>query len=83
MKEKILADIKEQEIMGLQIGAKERMLHMKKLEFVLNKETNPEKKAQLEEKLLQLRTETDEYMKKLEALGGKSIKLKEKKVEKN
>ena len=83
MKEKILADIKEQEIMGLQIGAKERMLHMKKLEFVLNKEANPEKKAQLEEKLLQLRAETDEYMKKLEALGGKSIKLKEKKVEKN
>ena len=31
VKEKILADIKEQEIMGLQIGAKERMLHMKKL----------------------------------------------------
>ena len=83
MKEKILADIKEQKIMGLQIGAKERMLHMKKLEYVLNKETDPDKKTQLEEKLKQLKMETDEYMKKLEALGGKGIKVKEKKVEKH
>ncbi len=81
MKEKIRTDIKEQEILGLQIGAKERMLHMKKLEYVLNKETDPDKKAQLEEKLKQLQMESDEYMKKLEALGGKTVKHKEKKVE--
>ncbi len=82
VKEELLAKIKEQKIMGLQIGAKERMLRMKKLEWALGKETDAGKKAEMEEKLEQLRTEADEYMKKLEALGGKVIKFKEKKVEK-
>lgn len=81
VKEKLLAKLQDVKVLSLQIGAKERMLQMNKLEFMLNKETDAEKKAQLEEKLLQLRTEAEEYMKKVEAMGGKSIKFKEKKVE--
>lgn len=80
-KEKLMSKIKDQEIFSLQLGAKERMLQMKKLELALNKETDPEKKAQLEEKLKQLQIESEEYMKKLQAAGGKIIKLKEKKAE--
>ncbi len=82
VKEELQAKIKEQKIVGLQIEASERMLRMKKLEWALGKETDAGKKAEMEEKLKQLKVETDEYMKQLEASGGKVIKFKEKKVEK-
>jgi hypothetical protein len=75
--------IMEQKILALQIEVKGRHLKMKKLEYMLNQETNPDKKAQLEEKLTQLKTEADENLKKLESLGGKGLQVKEKKVEKH
>ena len=83
VQKKLEIEFKEQKILSLQIEVKQRMLQMKKLDYMLNKEPDPGKKAMLEEKFKQLKTETDEYLKKLEAQGGKGVHLKEKKVEKN
>ena len=52
--------------MSLDIGAKERMLQMKKIEIELSRVTDAVKKVELEKKLKTLKTETDEYMKKVE-----------------
>ncbi|MHB8093677.1 MAG: M56 family metallopeptidase [Candidatus Aminicenantales bacterium] len=79
VKEKILSEVEENKLLFLEIGAKERMIQMRKLEWALGKETDTKQKAEMEHKLQQLRAETDEYMKKLVA-AGKIIKLKEKKV---
>jgi hypothetical protein len=87
-KEKILAAMKEQKVMSFEIGAKERSLQMKKLEFALNNETDPEKKADLEKKLEQVKAEADEYMKKAQVAREAAVGLEkekaaaEKKVEK-
>jgi hypothetical protein len=83
-KEKIQTAMKEQKVMSLEIGAKERMLESKKLEYALQKETNAPKKAALEHKIQVLITESQEYMKKAEELrkAGGAEKAPEKKVEK-
>ena len=73
--EKIKAKLQEEKLFALELTAKEQMLQMKKLEFVLNKEANAEKKAELEKKLLQLRAESEETLKKLQA-AGRFIKVK-------
>ena len=75
-KAKILAMMKEQKVMSLEIGAKERSLQMKKLEIALNEETDPAKKTELEHKLQALHVEIDEYMKKAEQLRGADEKSK-------
>jgi hypothetical protein len=80
--------MKEQKVMSFEIGAKERSLQMKKLEFALNNETDPEKKADLEKKLEQVKAEADEYMKKAQVAREAAVGLEkekaaaEKKVEK-
>ncbi len=63
-KEKIQAEMDAQKVLAYQIGAKERMLQMEKLEYALIKETDPAKKADLEKKFEQLQAEADEYAKK-------------------
>jgi hypothetical protein len=85
-KEKIQAAMKEQKVMSLEIGAKARMLESKKLEYALQKETDPAKKTDLEHKLQSLITESKEYLKKAEELRkgeGPEKAPVEKKVEKN
>jgi hypothetical protein len=85
-KEQIQADMQEQKVMSLEIGAKERMLQSKKVELALNKETDAAKRAELESKLKVLQIEADKYMKKAESVrNGSAEKEKqaaEKKVEK-
>ena len=67
-KEKILAEMKDQKVMALEISAKECTLQMKKLEFALSKETDAAKKAELEKKLQTLKAETEDCLKKAEAV---------------
>jgi hypothetical protein len=85
-REKIQAEMKEQKVLSLEIGAKERMLQAKKLEFEMSKETDAAKKADLEKKLAQLKAEADEYAKKAEAVRNATLGVEkpaaEKKVEK-
>jgi hypothetical protein len=78
-KEKVLAAMKEQQVMALEIGAKERTLQMKKAEFALSKETDPAKKADLEAKLKELQSEAEKFAKKAESLREAEIKKVEKK----
>jgi hypothetical protein len=66
IKAKIMAAMKEHQIMSLEIGAKERMLKMKSLEMAMAKEGDAAKKAELEKKLQTLKTESEEYLKKAE-----------------
>ena len=77
-KAKLEEALKQQKIMSLEIGAKERTLKMKSVELALAKQTDPAKKAEMEMKLKQLKTETDEYMKKLEDVRLAEQKAKEK-----
>ncbi len=74
-KEKIQAAMKEQKVMALEIGAKECMLQMKKVEYELNKETDPAKKAELEHKLQALHLKADECVKKAEAARNATVGL--------
>ena len=79
--------MKEQKLMALDIGAKERMLQMKKAEIALAKETDPAKKAGLEAKMKELQVEAEDYAKKAETVrstmsGPKKEKAAEKKIEK-
>jgi len=67
-KEQIQAAMQEQKIMSLDIGAKERTLLMKKIEFELSKETDTAKKADLAKKLEQVKEETERYQKKAQVL---------------
>jgi hypothetical protein len=85
--EKIQEAMKEQKLMALDIGAKERMLQMKKAELALAKETDPAKKAGLEAKMKELQVEAEDYAKKAETVrstmsGPKKEKPAEKKIEK-
>ncbi len=85
IKEKILAAMKDQKIMALEIGAKERTLLMKKIDLELSRETDAAKKADLEKKLEQVKAEAEEYAKKAEAVRkaeGTEKPAGEKKVEK-
>jgi hypothetical protein len=85
-KEMVLAKMKEQKVMALEIGAKERMLQMKKAELALTKETDPATKAELKAKMKELQVEAENYAKKAEALREAEVKkakaAAEKKVEK-
>ena len=76
-KAKILALMKEQKVMSLDIGAKECMLQMKKLEMAMAKESETAKKADMEKKLEQLKAESEEYQKKAEQLRGAGEKSKQ------
>ena len=85
MKEKILAAMKDQKVMALEIGAKERTLLMKKIDLELSRETDAAKKADLEKKLEQVKAEAEEYAKKAEAVRkaeGTEKPAGEKKIEK-
>ena len=81
-KEKIQAAMNEQKIMALEIGAKECMLQMKKVEYELNKETDPAKKAELEHKLQELHVKADECMKKAEVARKATVGVEKPAVEK-
>lgn len=79
-KAKISAVMKEQKLMSLEIGAKERMLQMKKLELALTKESDAAKKADMEKKLQVLKAESEEYLKKAEQVRKaeeKALKAKQ------
>ena len=67
-KAKIEQAIKEQKLMSVEIGAKERMLQMKKLELEMPAEGDSVKKAEMEKKLLQLKAESRTILKKVEQL---------------
>jgi hypothetical protein len=85
MKEKILAAMKDQKVMALEIGAKERTLLMKKIDFELSRETDTARKADLEKKREQVKAEAEEYAKKAEAVRkaeGTAKPAGEKKIEK-
>jgi len=82
VKEKIISKIKEQKLLYLEIEAKWRMLHMKKIEMLLAKESDAGKKAELEKKLKQLQIENDEYMKKVEQIHKTEEKAKHAEAEK-
>jgi hypothetical protein len=80
IKAKISAVMKEQKLMSLEIGAKERMLQMKKLELALTKESDAAKKANMEKKLQVLKAESEEYLKKIDQVRkaeGKALKAKQ------
>lgn len=72
-KEQIQAAIKEQKVMSFEIGAKECMLQMKRVEYELNKETDPAKKTELEHELQVLHVKADEYMKKAEVARNATV----------
>lgn len=76
-KAKIAAVMKEQKLMSLEIGAKERMLQMKKLELALTKESDAAKKADMEKKLQVLKAESEEYLKKAEQVRKAEEKAKQ------
>ena len=76
-KAKIAAVMKEQKLMSLEIGAKERMLQMKKLELALTKESDAAKKADMEKKLQVLKAESEEYLKKAEEVRKAEEKAKQ------
>lgn len=80
-KEKLQAEMKEQKVLALEIGAKERTLQMKKIEFAMTRETDAAKKAELGKKLEQVKAEAEEYAKKAEAVR-KAEGLGEPKAEK-
>jgi len=65
---KIAEAMKDQKLMSLEIGAKERMIQMKKLELEMSKEDDAVRKAEMEKKLLQLKAESEDYLKKVEQL---------------
>lgn len=65
---KIAEAMKDQKLMSLEIGAKERMVQMKKLELEMSAEGDSVKKAEMEKKLLQLKAESEDYQKKVEQL---------------
>ena len=85
-KEKVLAAMKEQKVMALELSAKEGTLRMKKIEYALNKETDLAKQKELQHELQELHKQTDEYIKKAEQLRETELaKVKageEKKVDK-
>ena len=81
-REQIQGAMKDQKIIALQISAKQCLLQMDKVEYQLNKETDPAKKAELEHKLQQLHLKADECMKAVEAAGGKAPVVMKKTVEK-
>ncbi|MCJ7486589.1 MAG: hypothetical protein MUQ25_10550 [Candidatus Aminicenantes bacterium] len=76
-KDKIAAVMKEQKLMSLEIGAKERMLQMKKLELALTKEGDAAKKADMEKKLQVLKAESEEYLKKIDQVRKAKEKAKQ------
>jgi hypothetical protein len=74
VKAKIMAKMQEQKVMFLEIGAKERMLQMKKLEMAMAKEGDAAKKAEMEKKLQMLKAESEEYQKKAEEVRKAEVK---------
>jgi hypothetical protein len=68
MQAKIAEAMKDQKLMSLEIGVKERMIQMKKLELEMSKEGDAVRKAELEKKILQLKAESEDYQKKVEQL---------------
>lgn len=65
---KIAEAMKDQKLMSLEIGAKERLIQMKKLELEMSKEDDAVRKTEMEKKLLQLKAESEDYQKKVEQL---------------
>ncbi len=77
VKAKLMDELKKQKLMSLDIGAKERMLQMKKLEMAIAKESDAVKKAEMEKKILVLKAESEEYQKKLEQVRKAEEKAKQ------
>ncbi|HMA53136.1 MAG TPA: M56 family metallopeptidase [Acidobacteriota bacterium] len=84
-REKILAAMKDEKVKGLDIGAKECSLRMKKLEFALSRENDTAVKAKLEKELQALEEKVKDYVNKAEEVRKADVLEKaagEKKLEK-
>ena len=81
-KEELLKAIQEQKILALEIGQKEGLLHMKKLELVLAKETDSAKRDELQKKLEHLKMQSEDLSKKLSQVKEAEQKTSQKESEK-
>jgi hypothetical protein len=81
-REKLQAEMKDQKVLSLEIGAKERMLHVKKLEYELSKETDTAKKADLEKKIEQLKAEAADLAKKADTVRNATVGVEKPAVKK-
>jgi hypothetical protein len=81
-REKLQAEMKDQKVLSLEIGAKERMLHVKKLEYELSKETDTAKKADLEKKIEQLKAEAADLAKKADTVRNATAGVEKQAVKK-
>lgn len=75
-KDKIGQALMEQKLMSVEIGAKERMLQMKKVEMEMAKVSDPAQKLELEKKLKALQVESDDLKKKAEEMRQAEMKAK-------
>jgi hypothetical protein len=81
-KEELLKAIKEQKIMAMEIEQKAGLLHMKKLELALAKETDSAKRDLLKKKLQSLRMQSEDLSKKLSQVEEAEQKASQKESEK-
>ncbi|MCK7461604.1 MAG: hypothetical protein MZU84_05860 [Sphingobacterium sp.] len=76
-KAKIEQALKDQKLMSIEIGAKERMLQMKKVEMEMAKVDDPAQKLELEKKLKALQAESEDIKKKIEEIRKAEQKAKQ------
>lgn len=76
-KAKIEHALKEQKLMSIELGAKERMLQMKKVEMEMAKVSDPAQKLELEKKLKALQAESEDLKKKVEEIRQAELKAKQ------
>lgn len=76
-KAKIEQALKEQKLQSVEIGAKERMLQMKKVEMEMAKVDDPAQKLELEKKLKALQAESEDLKRKIEEIRQAELKAKQ------
>ncbi|MCU0244237.1 MAG: hypothetical protein MUE80_05760 [Acidobacteria bacterium] len=76
-KAKIEQALKEQKLQSVEIGAKERMLQMKKVEMEMAKVDDPAQKLELEKKLKALQAENEDLKRKIEEIRQAEQKAKQ------
>lgn len=76
-KAKIEQALKEQKLQSVEIGAKERMLQMKKVEMEMAKVDDPARKLDLEKKLKTLQAESEDLKRKIEEIRQAELKAKQ------
>lgn len=76
-KAKIEQALKEQKLQSVEIGAKERMLQMKKVEMEMAKVDDPAQRLELEKKLKALQAENEDLKRKIEEIRQAEQKAKQ------